>query len=386
MRHFRTALVVAGVAATALVGCSSDTGDPVAEEAAAAVTYHVDVDGNTPDNGLDTTVSSARYFPEELRAHPGDTVVFHLRDSGDPHTVAMGTYVDKGVPAELAALEAGKQRFAPLVPDMAAVPTLFPRGPGQANQAAAQPCYHATGAPPLQDACPEKTGEVWKGTESLVGSGWLTEEEPFTVRLGGNMSPGSYTFVCQLHGALMSGTITVVDKDTPIPSPEEVRAQARQELDEEIARLQPAQEKLATATDDAPLAGALSPETEDAYLAAFAPEHVKVPVGGTVIWTLQGVHSIEVEAPASAQSLRVEAPDGTVDRNHSVERPVGGPGFDGRPGRVDGGVYTGGFRNSGIAPSFPPRLSVFRLTFPNAGTFSILCGVHVDMEGKVTVG
>jgi plastocyanin len=377
-------------AALSLAACGggpAETADDAAGpvEPASAV-YHVDVDGNLPDNALGKTVNSLRYFPKALQVHPGDTVVFDLRDSGDPHTVALGSYVEKAAAAAAAAEKAGGPPDAPPPAEVLAVPALLPEGPGDAIPAGAQPCYQDAGAPPLKEACAVPTGESFNGTESLVSSGWMTSEQPFTVKLGNAMAPGTYTFYCQLHGTSMKGTITVVDPATEIPTPEEVRVTAQEELEAELALLEPASAALAAATDAKPLAGALSPKTRDTYLAAFAPENVKVPVGGTVTWTLQGVHTIAVEAPADAQALRVAAPDGSVHQNMKVVAPIGGPGFAGPGGSVDGGTYEGGFRNSGLGISFPPAFSTFSLKFPKAGTFSILCGVHEGMKGTVTVG
>jgi plastocyanin len=390
MNSFRIPVAIILGSALALAACNSSPSDVAVEDTGpttlASAVYHVDVDGNLPGNALGTTVNATRYFPKALQAHPGDTVVFDLRDSGDPHTVAFGTYVEKAAAAAAAAEKVGGPPDGPPPPEVLAVPALLPEGPGDAIQAGAQPCYQASGAPPLEDACAVPAGESFNGTESLVSSGWMTAEQPFTVKLGKAMSPGTYTFYCQLHGTSMSGTVTVVDAATEIPSPEEVRATAAQELEAELALLQPAQAALAAATDATPLAGALSPETMDTYLAAFAPENVKVPVGGTVTWTLQGVHNIAMEAPADAQALRVGAPDSSVHKNVKVAAPSGGPGFAGPGGSIDGGSYKGGFRNSGVGISFPPKFSTFSLTFPKAGTFSFLCGIHENMKGTVTVG
>lgn len=393
--HVPLALAAAGI--LALAACGDDTTTSSSDKDAAApvaatpaapapATYHVGVDGNTADNPLGKTINSIRYFPKALQVHPGDTVVFDLQDSGDPHTVALGTYVDKAA-AAVAALPSAAPQDAPPPPEVQALPHLFPEGPGDAIQAAAQPCYQATGAPPLQDACEVQDGDEWKGTESLVNSGWMAADEPFTVKISESMSPGTYTFLCLLHGTDMSGTVTVVDKGTTIPSPEEVAATAQQELEAELAALEPADTVLGTATDTKPMAGALSPKTTDSYIAAFAPENIKIPVGGTVTWTLQGVHTISLEAPADAQALRVPAPDGAVHQNPKVPMPAGGPGFAGpQVSVVDGGSYSGGFRNSGIGFGFPPKFATFSLTFPKAGTFNYLCGIHTGMKGTVTVG
>src|SRR5713226_4459073 len=60
----------------------------------AAQTFSVQLDGKTDAfNGEFGT-----FFPDELSAHPGDTIDFKLpRFSGVPHTVTLGTLVDKAI-------------------------------------------------------------------------------------------------------------------------------------------------------------------------------------------------------------------------------------------------------------------------------------------------
>jgi hypothetical protein len=83
------------------------------------------------------------YVPSQVPLHPGDEVNFQLRDSGEAHSIAMGTLVDAAVQAvdnlgptaTLKQIEARKE--------MKAVPSVFPfassrrgsrpRGPARTN-------------------------------------------------------------------------------------------------------------------------------------------------------------------------------------------------------------------------------------------------------------
>src|SRR5205823_5744199 len=77
------------------------------------------------------------YYPKALTVHPGDSVDFHNNFSGEPHTVTFGTLAD----ADLAAAKKDPNAAPHL-------PGLLPEGPGDANQAAANPCVIATGGVP----------------------------------------------------------------------------------------------------------------------------------------------------------------------------------------------------------------------------------------------
>src|SRR4051794_13611650 len=58
-----------------------------------AQTFAVQLDGKADTfNGAFTA-----FFPNDLSAHPGDTVTFKLPRVGEPHTVGLGTLVDAGV-------------------------------------------------------------------------------------------------------------------------------------------------------------------------------------------------------------------------------------------------------------------------------------------------
>ena len=56
----------------------------------AAQTFTVNVDGHNPK----ADEAFIAYYPNTVRVHAGDTVVFHEVGNGEPHTVTFGTPVD----------------------------------------------------------------------------------------------------------------------------------------------------------------------------------------------------------------------------------------------------------------------------------------------------
>jgi plastocyanin len=388
MRRTGAALAVGALLLAAGCGSSDDNDAKASPTPAGPATYQVQADANRADLNLPATEFVLAYYPKALSVHPGDTVSFGLNNSGEPHTVALGALVDAAaVPySKLTPAQKEGEPPAALLAAFKKVPDLLPQGPGDAFQAAAQPCYQATGLPPLKNACVVHTGE-FTGSEALVSSGWLDANAPFTLKISDAAKAGTYRFYCQLHGPDMGGTLTVAAKDTSIPSPADVRTTGDNELRADTAKLAAAAATLSKATASKALAGAFNPAFEEGAVAAFGPSSVKIPVGGTVTWVINGPHSIFFNAPADAQQLRVAAPDGSVHFNAKAAMPVGGPGAPEKPGLFDGGSWNGvGPHSSGGIISFPPDLFTYKLRFTKAGTYNFICSFHPNMKGSVTVG
>src|SRR5438270_10271590 len=72
-----------------LVGASG-AGAGSARQLVGSQTFTVNVDGHNPA----ANESFIAYFPNVVRVHPGDTIVFHQVGNGEPHTVTLGTLVD----------------------------------------------------------------------------------------------------------------------------------------------------------------------------------------------------------------------------------------------------------------------------------------------------
>lgn len=371
--RFLTFAIVLLTLGAGIAACGGDDKEPI--------TVEVDVDG-TPD---DQNLAFLAFFPSELSVHAGDTIDFGLVDTGEPHTVALGSLVD-GV------LSTSPEDDEAL---FTAVPNMLP-GPGDADQTAANPCFIASGAPPVNTRC---TGDQpdFDGTQSFYNSGWLAPESTFSVPLADDIEPGTYHFVCLIHGSVMSGSFTVVDDDEDVPTPAEVREAARTKLDGLVAQLQPAVASLAGLDAETAMAGTGSPDVEIGLVNQFGPEELSISVGDAVTWTVLGPHTISFNAPQSANQARAEAPDGSAHVNVEAFAPSNGPGQPepegeggGEPGPpilIDAGEWNGeGFLSSGLILSFPPQLFQYRVTFTQAGTYNFQCLIHPDMEGSVTVG
>jgi plastocyanin len=390
MRTSRTRTVTALGALLLVAGCggsSSPHANPTPTNG--PKTYEVQVDLNKASLNLPATEFALAYYPKALTVHPGDTVSFGLNSSGEPHTVALGSLVD-AVAVPFAALTPAQQQSdnppKAIQRALAKVPSVFPQGPGDAIQAGAQPCYQAAGQPSLKAACAVHTGE-FTGAETLVSSGWLDPNAPFTLKISAAATPGTYHYFCQIHGPSMAGTLTVADKATAVPSPDDAKAAGDAALLADTAKLAGAVTALGAATAKHAFAGQFTRAFQQGGVAAFGPSAITIPVGGSVTWTVQGPHSIYFNAPADAQQLRQAAPDGSVHINAKAFAPVGGPGAGDKPGLINAGSWNGvGGHSSGGIISFPPVFYSYKLTFTKAGTYSFLCTFHPNMKGTVTVG
>ncbi|MGB2696149.1 MAG: hypothetical protein WBD55_13315 [Dehalococcoidia bacterium] len=410
LKQVGSLVMIVAFAAIISIGCKSDkknepgaTGTP---SAAASETLPVDVDAVA-----DFVASFIAYFPNEVQAHPGDTVEFTSHFTGEPHTVTLGTQVDdifdlvaeacpNGGLADPACQEGPPEAYAdrygaadaknpPLLPDDPTAPV---------PQAAGQPCFLAAGAPPTDgSACAEQEQTAFDGTQTFFNSGWLEDEQVFTVDLADNIAPGTYSYYCLLHREGMSGTITVVDENTPVPSADDVVAAGQAQLDEMVTGLQPEVDRLATLTADEAAAGSFSEAVQEATINEFAPDEIDIPVNGSVTWTVMGAHTISFNAPEDARPLLVKAADGTVSLNEKAATPaiIAGPpeanpdapppAPDAPPQLVDGGTWDGeGFASTGFIEAFEGPVQ-YKLTFSKAGTYTYLCLIHPDMEGTIKV-
>ena len=390
MRMTRAGAALAGAGLLLAAGCgsSSDNNAKASPTPAGPLTYQLQADVNRADLNLPAPEFVTSFYPKDLSVHPGDTVSISVNDSGEPHTLALGTLIDAAAVPYAKLTPKQKEGELPKALDAAfkKIPELLPQGPGDAIQAGAQPCFQATGLPSTKAACAVKTGE-FSGSEALVGSGWLDPNAAFSLKISDAATPGTYNFFCQLHGPDMGGTLTVAAKATTIPTPEAAKAIGDAAITADTGQLTAAAAQLATGTAKSAFAGTFNPDFEPGGVAGFGPSNIKVPVGGKVTWKVIGPHTIYFNAPTDAQGLRQAAPDGAVHLNEKAFAPVGGPPPPEKAGLVNGGSWNGvGPHSSGFFLSFPPDLYSYSLTFTKAGTFNYLCTVHPGMKGTVTVG
>jgi plastocyanin len=396
--------VVVGVLVGASV-LSAKTGTSLA----GVRTFTVNVDGGNPV----ANESFIAYFPNVVRVHPGDTVVFHEVGNGEPHTATIGTLVDGAVSA-FAKLTLAQQNNPPAAAQAADVKVpSFTQGQSlNVTPAAADPCFLASGVPSPKAPCAKTTPSVFDGTQSYDNSGWLASKARFAVHISSSTSPGTYYFMCLIHREGMSGKIVVVPASSPVPSPAAQAALGKSQLKAAEAMIAPfvsivrqgiqalaaarhVQLPAAVTAGTAPvLAG--GPQGID----TFGPKVVKVPVGGSVTWYLLGLHSITFNATKANNDVRKTAADGTVHLNSRALLPAGGPGEPQKP--LSGGSRTQpkfvvvaesswdgkGFHNSGVFSNShgPPVIEGYKITFTHAGTYKYICTVHDNMKGTVIVG
>lgn len=394
------ALVVAGVGVLATGRASGE----VARSGAGAQTFKVDVDGHNPA----ANEAFIAYFPSVVRVHPGDTVVFKMVGNGEPHTVTLGTTTNTLL-AAFEKLTPAQQNNPPksIIALDAKVPNLFPNGPGDAVQSAANPCFVTSGAPPAKGRCPKVAQPDFTGQETFYNSGWLNSNQKFTVHLASGIAPGTYRFMCALHREGMTGKIVVVPQSAPVASPAAQFAAGQKTLNGIEAKLTRAVGLLRQGKPPIPvtlpgenvvLAGSGQPGAGGA-ITEFGPKVVHIQVGDSVTWWMIGPHSVTFDSTKTNDDIRRTAPDGTVHINPAALAPAGGPG---EPAKAPTGgtqahpkfvvvassSWNGkGFHSSGVfGNSDPPTIEGYKLTFTKAGKYKYICTVHDNMKGEVDVG
>ena len=373
------------VAVCALLGAACAP----APSRAPARAYDVQVDAKaTP-----FSISADAYFPFEVQAHPGDTVRFTAVDRGSLHTVTFGTLVD-AVLAASDRLRKERRSKLEVSREIASfqLPSLFTPPPSSTvNQSAAQPCFLDGGTPPPNQACSkeQQAQPDFNGKAAYFNSGYLASGAVFALRLSDGIAPGTYRYLCLLHGIDMSGQVVVIPADKAVASPEDVRTRGADQLQRTIVGLQKQVDAL-RAGGDAVVAGIDSPESPGAQATVFSPSQVQVDTGGSVTWTLFGAHTISFNAPQDAVGLLLHESDGSWAVNTRAVDPVNSAvplPAPGRPVTIDSGTWDGrGFRSSGLIASLPPGIVMYRVTFGQPGTYAYKCLVHADMEGTVKVG
>jgi plastocyanin len=400
--------IPAAAAVALLMSSVTLAGRTSTHRVAGAQTFTVNVDGHPAG----ANESFLAYFPHSITVHAGDTVTFHSVGVGEPHTVTLGTLANNAVLTYRHLTPAQQQANTP-PPEMlaadAALPNLFPQGPGDATQSAANPCYMPSGNPGT-NLCPRSQFEqpVFDGTQSYYNSGWLNSGQKWSIQLSSTTSVGTYRFMCLLHREEMGGKITVAPASKTIMSPSEQYALGVNQLAKAAKPLEPALAALRQGQPPIPnlklpgenpvLAGSGAPNSNGS-IDEFGLKTEKIPVGGSVTWWIIGPHSITFNSDKTNNDIRAVAPDGTVHFNPPALTPAGGPG---EPPPSNGGPKSGihfklvasstwngsGFHSSGVFQnSFgPPVIEGYKLTFTKAGTYHYICTVHDNMKGTVVVG
>ncbi len=360
------------------------------------------------------------YYPKSVKVHPGDTVRFRQTWTGEPHSVTMGTVVDavfKYAPiieqydSKEAALAGGVDPAT-----ITKVDETFARVPGMTDDdgnifpAGAEPCYVDQFAeiPRMTEGdddvipgvqCPTRGRQqpAFTGKQALYNSGFIpfrgVGANTFEMPIAKNAVPGTYQYFCNYHWIGMSGTVTIVPDNKPVPSQSSVSSAARKQLERDskptLASLKKGEKR---ASDAAPLVGVSTGGSEYVSINEFLPRAIEAKVGKPVTWKVEGFrHTLSFNVPKYFPVLTVKK-DGSVSLDKRAHDPVGWtvspPVLDdnGRPletRRIDVGSWdgSGGYHSSGLIEDG----ETFSLTFTKPGTYPYACVIHPAMIGQVKV-
>ena len=427
MGSIRRLVLAVGVVALVAAACGGGGGDGSAggggEERTVLVDYRHDQFAS----------AFLRYYPEQVKVRPGDTVRFKQAWTGEPHSVTMGTVVDDlfenlallekyESPEEALADGVSQDEIDEVLRSLGRVPGMTQDG-YKVYQPGAQPCFigDAGDVPQYDDpvteeinedaVCPEGGDEqpAFSGREGLYNSGFIPPEgddaNTFVLPIAEDAKPGTYSYYCNYHWTQMSGTVEIVEPGTKIPSQEELNRTARAEIEEDakIALEKVEEAKRAKTVESSvgeltlPLAGREADDEFAVIINEFLPKKVEARVGQPVTWSFDGIaHTVSFNVPKYFPVFTVED-DGEVEWNPKSYEPVGwdvparpeppggppGSGPEPESRKIDVGRWDGegGFRSSG---ALDPG-ETFTVAFTKAGTYSYACVLHPQMVGTVTV-
>jgi plastocyanin len=222
-------------------------------------TYKVLVGAENARRGIDVMA----YFPSDVRVHVGDTVHF-VQNSFEIHTVTFlgGAQLPELIlPAAILGL--------PPTPS----PLVF------------NPVAMTRTASPVSLA--NTTTWANSGVMGKETGQFRTFDVTFTAQ-------GTYTYVCVVHGMMMSGKVTVVGAGTSIASPNQVTAIAHRQIARQFAKaphvLHEARKQIQSPTKN--VDGTMTHQIMVGYskglidLMRFFPRRVNVRPGDKVVWTL----------------------------------------------------------------------------------------------------
>jgi plastocyanin len=369
------------------------------------------------------------YFPTSVTVHPGMTLHFKQAWNGEPHSVTMGTLVDKALPIVNPLLPQLNGEGRPPPDVQAKAEAAFANLPFMVDnnnnvvQSAAEPCFLDRGVPSQdpRQACPKRPQPAFNGRQPYYSSGFISyagnNGNSYDVKLSNDIRPGTYHWYCDFHGPQMQGTVVVKPTGTSIPSQGSVDSRALTAATAKAAPLAKALKAATTGPWDifraAEIAGfpspppAARPALAGDFFAGYAtqnfnsvlvneflPATIRAKVGQKLTWLFVGdVHTVSFDVPSYFPLLKT-TPAGVVEFDPRAQNPVGGAGLpvsvpDGAPNPyiVDGGTWNGaGFRSSGLSPQTQSNQIVgWSLTITKAGTYQYACLIHPRMVATVIV-
>jgi plastocyanin len=374
------------------------------------------------------------YFPKSIETHPGDTVVFRQAWSGEPHSVTMGSMVDKYGQLLKPYLEIFAKKGYEGLPDETPknIEPIEKKLPwmsddnGNIAQNGAQPCFLTKGTPPRDPDEPCRKAQqrqpAFTGRQTYYNSGFIPYEgqqgDTYTVKLAPDVKLGEHFFYCNYHGPFMSGFINVKPKGAEIDSAGDVAKEARREIDisaKPLLREFRAAEAGRTPipkdmVDDAErlglptktsggktfytgwLAGDGAEEVDNGLIDEFIPSKLEARVGEKLTWVVIGTHTISFDVPKYFPIIKI-AKDGKISLNEKIRPPFGGApkisGLGEHEGasptpETDGGSWDGeGFWSSGLIES--ENFAVYHLRITKPGAYKFACLIHPSMVGTLEV-
>jgi plastocyanin len=322
-----------------------------AQQVAAPQTYTVTVGWDNVARGVMVNA----FFPAALKIHTGDTVNWVV-NSHEIHTI---TFL------------AGGPLPALIVP----APTNNV-GPLMINPAAGFPT--------------PASGSMYDGS-TYANSGVLSLDPGNPTQYSLTFTkPGTYDYICLVHGTGMSGKVIVEDADVRIPSPSQVKAQAKREINHYKYQV----EDVIEAAESMVKPPVKNPDGSKTYtvfmgyskgaidLASFFPKKLVVHPGDTVNWVL---------SPSNMAPHTVSFLNGTPDQGLVIPYfPGGNPPplliFNPAilfPVNASGPLMPTGFINSGLMDPTQPGPHSFSLKIGDfSGPITYQCLLH-DSSGMV---
>lgn len=304
----------------------------------AAQTWTVLAGGGTKD----LSVVANAFYPRTLEVGVGDTVSWKFLGF---HDVA---FFGGGAPVPLV-VQDGKRMYLN-------AQVMLPVG-GHSYDGMG---YHNSGAPPEDPAGMEKFGYSLTFTK-----------------------PGTYQYVCIVHGPAMSGTIMV--KDGAMGSPASAMQMGQREMGATIKAGQAAwaafKPDMMGKTVVVPLLG----NTKDRYsIFRFTPKPLSVKRGTTVTWKNLDpfeIHTVTFLSGGKLPEFIIVQPQKQGPPKFLINPKVGAP----TPKKSYAGS---GYVNSGLllAPGNPMNApSSYSLTFTKPGTYRYTCVLHDELGMRGTI-
>jgi plastocyanin len=361
------------------------------------------------------------FYPRNLEAHPGDTIVFTLAPNPQalhaPHIVTVGMTSDEWI----SGFSGGFLQTDLTRPGGWQTPYFGSEAASPCGRAGQEPClYNADdiGSPGLEFGL--NLG-VLVNPPASGGEG----NTSFTITLDPALLPGPYYVTSDVDGATMNGRIDVVPADQPVQSAAEVEAAAQRQYEADLVALAGVDQWRTPAEAARPdgtkmwqaSAGMSVPGMPWLSINAFGPSQMAIIAGDTITWTNHSpgavAHTVTGFAStpdALPQDMNPFQPGCMI--NGELQLPPAGsfgpdiwntcPGMEvnnltdfSQPSVLSGDPYTDGERTSGILLNQEyldspigeglPFESSYSVTFPNPGTYYYHSVTHPDMVGVVVV-